>query len=570
MGRVRNICARKLLGLACHLFDERVPQLDRVFPSRLNERGSQDADLRALDDLTPATRKEESDMNLSAQHHFRTYKPAPLKPAEIDDVEILFGGLHWRAERMLQAVFENMGYKARPLPVATKDDLLTGRELADIGQCCPTSFTTGNLANFLRRETEEIGTEAVAAKYVYMTAGSCGACRFGQYHQSYELALRNIGLESFRMFLIDQSSPDQGAANGGGLEINMPLTIGAVWGILCADVLQGLEYRTRPYEVNAGQTDEVVKQCVDYLAEAFRNRPHRGRKWGTVAWHMSTNYFINALREVFARFEAIEVDRLQVKPIVKITGEFYLQTVEGDPNYNIHRWLEAEGAEVYPAAIAVWLDYLIRVQVQQLEEYVGVEKGARAKLAALRGIQKLFGWTYNRMRAAVGNIPFEMPDQYELRKLAAPYFHHRLSGGEGDMLVGKSLWTHLHRKAHMICELSPYACMPNTMSIGAMAGVTGKYPDLLYAPIEVKGDAEVHALSRCQMILTEAKKRAIAEYVEVMEKTGLTPDEAKPLLDASPAMTRATYRVPQTGVAAGMAANTLLHLAEQNGRRIAS
>ena len=29
---------------------------------------------------------------------------------------------------------------------------------------------------------------------------------------------------------------------------------------------------------------------------------------------------------------------------VKITGEFYLQTVEGDPNYNIHRWLEAEGA----------------------------------------------------------------------------------------------------------------------------------------------------------------------------------------------------------------------------------
>ena len=44
-------------------------------------------------------------------------------------------------------------------------------------------------------------------------------------------------------------------------------------------------------------------------------------------------------------------------------------------------------------------------------------------------------------------------------------------GGEGDMLVGKALWAHHHKKAHMICELSPYACMPNTMSIGAMAGV---------------------------------------------------------------------------------------------------
>jgi predicted nucleotide-binding protein (sugar kinase/HSP70/actin superfamily) len=500
-------------------------------------------------------------VNVSAKHHFRTYVPAPITKEQIKDVEILFGGLHWRAERVLQAVFENVGYKARPLPVATKDDLLRGRELADIGQCCPTSFTTGNLANFLQGEAERIGASKVSDNYIYVTAGSCGACRFGQYHQSYELALRNIGLESFRMFLIDQKEPDQGAQAGGGLDINMPLTIGAVWGILCTDVLQGLEYRTRPYEVHSGQTDAVVRECVEILAEAFRKRPHRGKKWGTVAWHMSTNYFIKALREVFQRFEAIEVDRMRVKPIVKITGEFYLQTVEGDPNYNIHRWLESEGAEVYPAAIAVWLDYLIRVQVQKLEDYVGVEKGARAKLATLRTIQRLFRWSFDRMRAALGDIPFEMPDQYELRRLAAPYFHHRLSGGEGDMLVGKALWTHQKKKAHMICELSPYACMPNTMSIGAMAGVTGKYPDLLYAPIEIKGDAEVHALSRCQMILTEAKKRAIREFVEAMERTGLTPEEAKPLLDAQPRMNRATYRIPQTGEAAGMAANTLLHLA---------
>jgi predicted nucleotide-binding protein (sugar kinase/HSP70/actin superfamily) len=496
--------------------------------------------------------------------------PAPVTKEQIRQVEILFGGLHWRAERVLQGIFENLGYNARPLPAATKDDLMTGRELADIGQCCPTSFTTGNLANFLKAEVERIGAQEVAERYIYVTAGSCGACRFGQYHQSYELALRNMGLDAFRLFLIDQKPGEQGATAGGGLDINLPLITGAVWAILCADVLQGLEYRTRPYEVETGKTDAVVKDCVELLYDAFRARPYRGRKWGTLAWHMSTGYFIKVLREIFRRFDAIEVDRLRVKPIVKITGEFYLQTVEGDPNYNIHRWLEAEGAEVYPAAIAVWLDYLIRCQVQSLEDYVGVEKGARAKLAALKGAQRLFRWSYNRMRAALGDIPFEMPDQYELRRLAAPYFHHRLSGGEGDMLVGKALWTHQRKKAHMICELSPYACMPNTMSIGAMAGVTGKYPDLLYAPIEVKGDAEVHALSRCQMILTEAKKRAIREYVEVMERTGLTPEEAKPLLDAQPRMNRATYRIPQTGIAAGMAANTLLHLAGARPARLAA
>ena len=102
------------------------------------------------------------------------------------------------------------------------------------------------------------------------------------------------------------------------------------------------------------------------------------------------------------------------------------------------------------------------------------------------------------------------------------------------MLVGKALWAHQHKKAHMICELSPYSCMPNTMSIGAMAGVVGKHPDLLYAPLEIKGDAEVHALSRCQMILTEAKKRAQREFEEVLERTGLTVDDVRAYLDAHP------------------------------------
>jgi predicted nucleotide-binding protein (sugar kinase/HSP70/actin superfamily) len=324
--------------------------------------------------------------------------------------------------------------------------------------------------------------------------------------------------------------------------------------------LERREYRIRPYEVVPGATDKAVRESVDYLYEVFRNRPRRGKKWGALAWHLTTSYFINALKEVFKKFEAVEVDRLQPKPVVKITGEFYLQTVEGEPNYNIHSWLESEGAEVVPASVAVWLDYLIRFYAQTVEDYVGVERSARAKLAAAYAMQRLLRWTYDRMRKALGNIPHEMPDQWEIRKLAAPYFHHRLSGGEGDMLVGKALWAYHHKKAHMICELSPYACMPNTMSIGAMAGVIGKYPDLLYAPIEIKGDSEVHALSRCQMILTEAKKRAQGEFEEVLERTGLTLDEARERLAQRPELRKATHKVPHRGVA-GTGANTVLALA---------
>jgi predicted nucleotide-binding protein (sugar kinase/HSP70/actin superfamily) len=112
----------------------------------------------------------------------------------------------------------------------------------------------------------------------------------------------------------------------------------------------------------------------------------------------------------------------------------------------------------------------------------------------------------------------------------------------------------------MICELSPYSCMPNTMSVGSMAKVLGEYPDLLYAPIEVKGDAEVHALSRCQMILTEAKKRAQSEFEGVLKSKGLTIEGIRRRESKVPKVRKSTYRIPHSGVA-GTATNYALHLA---------
>jgi predicted nucleotide-binding protein (sugar kinase/HSP70/actin superfamily) len=148
-----------------------------------------------------------------------------------------------------------------------------------------------------------------------------------------------------------------------------------------------------------------------------------------------------------------------------------------------------------------------------------------------------------------------------LRSLARPFFNHQLRGGEGHMLIGKALYAYHHKTAHMVCELSPYACMPNTMSIGSMANVLGKYPDLLYAPIEVKGDAEIHALSRCQMILTEAKKRAQRELDEVLDRQCISMEAIRNYEAHHPEVTRTTYRVPHYGFA-GTAANYVTHLAK--------
>jgi predicted nucleotide-binding protein (sugar kinase/HSP70/actin superfamily) len=452
-----------------------------------------------------------------------------------------------------------MGYRAAPLPNIARADLDAGKELIDAGACCPTVFTTGNLVRFLRARAEAEGAGEVERKYVFLTAGACGPCRFGQYHESYAMALDGMGLRDFRLFLLDQTQLDQGSMPGGGLEISLSFSLGVIWALLCADLLTDLEYRTRPYEVEAGATDRVLAESVELLYGAFRRRPRVGGKVQALGWHLFSPYFVAALREARSRWDAVEVDRLRVKPRVKITGEFWLQTHEGDGNYGIKRWLEKEGAEVIPPPVSVWLDYLIHLALQQTADRVPADPGARRKLRLLRLARRVYRWNYDRLRSAFEGVPAPLPDQAELRRLAAPYYHHRIDGGEGHMLVGKALMAHLHRHAHMVCELSPYGCMPNTMSVGAMANVLGRHPDLLYAPIEVKGDAEVHALSRCQMVLTEAKKRAQREIEEVQARTGLSLEKARGSAAAA-GVRRATCPVPHRGVA-GTAANTLLHLA---------
>src|SRR5437773_11160036 len=113
--------------------------------------------------------------------HYRAYTPRPFTREERDSVTILFGGLHWRAERVLQAVLEGSGYRARVLPIATKEDLLTGREVDDIGQCCPPSFTTANHVNFLKGQAGRLGDEGLDEDYIYLTGDSCVTCQLGQY-----------------------------------------------------------------------------------------------------------------------------------------------------------------------------------------------------------------------------------------------------------------------------------------------------------------------------------------------------------------------------------------------------
>jgi len=70
--------------------------------------------------------------------------------------------------------------------------------------------------------------------------------------------------------------------------------------------------------------------------------------------HFLSSYFADALKVVRKKFDAFEVDRLRVKPKIKITANSGCKRTKATA-HNIKRWLEEEGSEVMPPPVAVWL-----------------------------------------------------------------------------------------------------------------------------------------------------------------------------------------------------------------------
>ncbi len=511
---------------------------------------------------------------------------------------ILFGGLTWKHERLIQSALEGLGYLAEPLPTPNVAAFQAGKEFGNNGQCNPTYFTVGNLVQFLQGlEAKGLSRQDIIGKYVFFTAGACGPCRFGMYESEYRLALRNSGFEGFRVLIFQQSGGLSQSDAEAGLDMNPDFFLAILNAMNCGDVLNEVAYAIRPYEVEAGDTDSALEAALERVGAMFRTR----QPWtmasrlgqylggfkdtaeyiGKFVNQIRSDEYTKVLEECRDRFNEIEVDRLRVKPIVKITGEFWAQTTEGDGNFNMFRFLQREGAQVLVEPIGTWITYMIHQVIQKYGDMKGLADGAalpplwrlgkrakievsyRSKVAKLKLAEAVFKREYHRIVEALGGLAHHLVNQYELQRLGHPYYNSRSGGGEGHLEVAKNIYYSNKDLAHMVLSLKPFGCMPSTQSDGAQAAVISHFRDMIYLPVETSGEGEINAHSRVQMALGEAKAKAKLEFQEALDKSGLTLERCRAYVEAHPELRRPMYRVPHTKGVIGAAANFVLHISDR-------
>lgn len=446
-------------------------------------------------------------LDLHERHvtHYAEPRRPPFTKEQRATTTILIGGLSHIQDEMAAAGFRGLGYKAEALDIPDQNAFRIGKEFCNRGECNPAYFTVGNLVKYLIHLRDDMGLSAqeIVDRYVFLTAGSCGPCRFGVYATEFRKATRDAGFEGFRVMLFQQQGgPRQILGEDSGLDFNPAVFLMLIRMIAAGDVINLMGYRIRPYEVEAGATDRAIAECQRLLIAAFEQRTSILR----TLWRC---------RRLFA---AVKVDRTRIKPKVSLIGEFWAMTTEGDGNYKIQRFLEAEGAEVDIQPVTTWLLYMLwynswdtrrRIDLKFPDSGIDGLAGKHPhkllfKLwAAEKALRAMF-WSY---AVTIGLPAARLPSMKAQARLAEGYYDLHLRGGEGHLEVAKFLDAVHRRSAQMVISIKPFSCMPSSgISDGVLSLVKAKHPEVIFTTIETTGDAAVNAYSRIQMDLFKAHR----------------------------------------------------------------
>lgn len=528
----------------------------------------------------------------------------PLRPQELPflaeergEVTILLGGLTWKHERLIEGLLAGAGYRCQALPETDRAAHELGKEFCASGLCNPVYFTAGNLIRFLRQlEAGGLSRADIVKRYAYFTAACGGPCRFGMYENEFRMALRAAGYNGFRVLSFSQDHGIRASTGHTGLQFSPDFGYNALHSFILGDLLNAVQHRLRAYEMQAGATVRAVARASDKIAEHFRTYrefelrdrilecllPPRESLWYLVpnwfgkAWtHLYGNALTTILPSAAKELQAVEVDWLQVKPVVKVVGEFWAQLTESDGNFQMLDFLEREGAEVSIEPISTWVLYLLHQKKEQAARrqrvlaYTSAWAAPKEALLARMSCagqrlglalgSKMYLHHFRRLAALLG-VPVPRPaSQKTLAELARPHYNTFLRGGEGHLEVGKTLYFTRQKSCHLVLALKPFGCLPSLQSDGVQASLVERFPEVSFLPIETSGDGEIHAYSRVQMALAEAKAKAAAEFERVLQSVRHPLDEIRSFVAEHAELRHPLHPIPRHSGVTSTAANFLLH-----------
>jgi len=462
------------------------------------------------------------DLNFLGQEatQWRDIPKEPIEYAPKKETIILGGGLTILQDKLVESALNSIGEYFIALPNPDFSSFQKGKAYGNRGQCNPTYFTVGNLIKYLQnlRDKKGLSSDEIVKKYLFITAGGCGPCRFGMYITEYKKALRDAGFEGFRITSFEHNKGIfQSSDKTTPLHLNPKFFIVLIKAVLIGDILNILGYKMRPYELEVGATDKALQKCRLIISKAFEEKKN----------------LIKALWSCRQILTTVKLNRLQPKAKVLVMGEFWAAMTEGDGNYNLHRFLEAEGAECIPQPIlnrlmlSIWeAKYKLHKQENlpaKTDKQIDFSNmKSRLMIHTAKTVVKTYFTLYAK---TIGLHDYKIPDMEKLATLAEQYYTLECEGGEGHLEVAHLIESVKENLSHLSISVKPFGCMPSSaVSDGVQSLVTNRFPSANFLSIETSGEGAANFYSRVQMALFKAKQSAKEEF-EALELPEHIPDK---------------------------------------------
>ncbi|MCR5737574.1 MAG: 2-hydroxyacyl-CoA dehydratase [Eubacterium sp.] len=382
---------------------------------------------------------------------------------------------------MLQHAMNSCGYNFQIME-SNKSCIDYGLKYVNNDACYPSLIVVGQMMETLQSGKYDLNKTAV------IISQTGGGCRATNYIGFMRRALEKAGMEQIPVL----SLSIQGLEKHSGFKITPKLGAKMIQAALYGDLFMRVVYRTRPYELNPGETDRLHKKWEEKLCKELDDNKIGIRR------------FKKNLVQIVKEFDAIPRKDIK-KPRVGIVGEILVK-FSPTANNDLVKLLEAEGAEaVMPDLIDFFL-YGFR-NASFKHENLGFSK--KEAVYNNFGI-KLVEWFRKPAKKALAKSKYFTPtsDIWEMSKMAEDIVSIGNQTGEGWFLTGEMLHLIQDGVPNIVCT-QPFACLPNhVVGKGVIKKIRAMHPEANIVAVDYDpGASEVNQLNRIKLMLATANKR---------------------------------------------------------------
>lgn len=328
--------------------------------------------------------------------------------------------------------FRLEGYDTRVLENSERV-LHTGYRHANGGECMPAVAIAGGVIEQILREKLD-----PSKTFLYLPT-VCMACNFPQFPTMAAMAAEAAGIRGLKAGRINFLNP--GEVLPGLLGVRMFETS------VIAGLVYKLYHRVRPYERQAGATDQAFEQAEAILVQALRQR--------------------EGLRKAFSRvtdlFRSIERDEsLGRKPRIAVLGDMYVKYNEV-VNQNVTRLIEELGGEIVVPSLTEMTCHFLDVDVR-----AGIERPQAVKVI------EAFEARYEKVAADLIGDDREPEWESCVGMLEQHGFAPSIAG-ETSINLGRALHWISNGLVDAIVHLNPMFCCPGVVSASLFRKLQAQY-----------------------------------------------------------------------------------------------